>query len=193
MVRFTFLALAGTLLVAIILTERGKRGHIVVVAIVIFFAILVGLEFALQYNENVCALYCRTAPEIQSGPFNNVRTSPAGVCRSTKLQPDENTRNSIAIRQLARKRCALFDPTVGLIRDGLDSFLRFSCIQAHQVHISILQAAVELGWLGGSFFVALMGLAIHGLVPLARTKWSRQVYSLQPGILHLFEYGARAN
>jgi hypothetical protein len=166
MVRFTFLALAGTLLVAIILTERGKRGHIAVVAIVIFFAILVGLGSRYSTTK-MYAAYIVEQP-IQA----SIATTPAqalpGFADPPSCSLTINTRNSIAIRRSLARDALYLTPAVGPFGTGLDSFLRFSCIQAHQVHISILQAAVELGWLGGSFFVALMGLAIHGLVPLAR-------------------------
>jgi hypothetical protein len=43
MVRFAFVALAGSLLVAAILTEAGKRWHIAAVALAIFLAAVVGL------------------------------------------------------------------------------------------------------------------------------------------------------
>ncbi|MDO8931173.1 MAG: hypothetical protein Q7U97_02155, partial [Rhodocyclaceae bacterium] len=43
MVRFTFIALAASLFVAMILAESGKRWHVAVVGVAIFLAVVVGL------------------------------------------------------------------------------------------------------------------------------------------------------
>ena len=157
MVRHTFLALAGSMFVAIILTERGKRWHLVSVGLVIVMAIVVGLTARYNTTKLYASYIVEQTPEIRSD------TTEMPSCRLAV-----NTRNSIAIRQALAKDAIHLIPAAGWVGTGLDSFLRFSCIKAHQVHISILQAVVELGWLGGFFYVGLMGLAIHGLVPLAR-------------------------
>lgn len=157
MVRHTFLALAGSMLVAIILTERGKRWHLVSVGLVIILAIVVGQTARYNTSKLYASYIIEQTPEIRS----DATEMPS--CRLAV-----NTRNSIAIRQALARDAIHLIPTAGFVGRGLDSFLRFSCIEAHQVHISILQAAAEFGWLGGFFFAGLMGLAIHGLVPGAR-------------------------
>lgn len=165
-VRHTFLALAGSMFVAIILTERGKRWHLVSVGLVIVLAIVVGQTARYNTSKLYASYILEQTPEIRSGPSDTSEVA-AGM-PSCNLAV--NTRNSIAIRKALARDAIYLIPTAGFVGRGLDSFLRFSCIKAHQVHISILQAAVEFGWLGGFFLVALMGLAIHGLVPLARTS-----------------------
>jgi hypothetical protein len=165
MVRYTFLALASSMFVAMILAERGKRWHIAVVAGTIFLAVIGGLS-ARYSTAKIYASYileqtfetsiAKTPEKIRPG---------AGEVPSCKLAV--NTRNSIAIRQALIRDAVHLIPTAGLVGTGLDSFLEYSCIKAHQVHVSILQTAVELGWLGGLLLVTLMGLAIYGLIPLA--------------------------
>ena len=46
--------------------------------------------------------------------------------------------------------------------------MKFSCIRLTEVHNSVLQAAVEFGWLGGSLLLALIVVAAGSLFPLAR-------------------------
>ncbi|MDP1585730.1 MAG: hypothetical protein Q8M18_20105 [Bradyrhizobium sp.] len=157
MVRFTFIALAGSLFVAMILAERGKRWHVVAIGFTIFLAVVVGQSARYQ----TAMMYAGYAVEKTA----EVRTV-ASEMPSCRLAV--NTRNSIAIRQALAKDAIYLLPTAGLVGTGLDSFLRFSCIKAHQVHISILQATVEFGWLGGITFVLLIGAAFYRLFSIAK-------------------------
>ena len=166
MVRFTFLALAGSMFVALILTERGKRWHVMAVGLTICLAIAVGLSA----RHNTAKLYASYI--LEESVATSIAKKPAEALPGATEVPScgiaINARNSIAIRQALAKDAISFLPAAGPFGIGLDGFLKFSCIKAHQVHISVLQAAVEFGWLGGAFFVALIGMAIFGLVPLAR-------------------------
>jgi O-antigen ligase len=51
---------------------------------------------------------------------------------------------------------------------GLDSFMKFSCIRLTEVHNSVLQAAVEFGWFGGTLLLTVILAALGALFPLAR-------------------------
>ncbi|MFH1344565.1 MAG: hypothetical protein ABIL01_25700 [Pseudomonadota bacterium] len=152
MVRFTFIALAGSLFVAMILAERGKRWHVVAIGFTIFLAVVVGLSA----RHKTAMMYAGYAVEKTA----EVRTA-ASEMPSCSLTV--NMRNSIAIRKALARDAIYLLPTAGLVGTGLDSFMRFSCIKAHQVHISILQATVEFGWLGGISFVLLIGAALYRL------------------------------
>jgi len=46
--------------------------------------------------------------------------------------------------------------------------MKFSCIRLTEVHNSILQAAVEFGWLGGSLLFLIIVLVGSLILPLAR-------------------------
>jgi hypothetical protein len=190
MVRFTFIALAGSLFLAMMLTEGGKRWHVAVVAIAIFLAVIVGLSARYStakvyagyiFEQTVETSIVKQPMEFRAkqprgplaersmGPLAEQSMEPvAGETPIPSCRLAVNTRNSIAIRQALARDAFYLIPIAGFIGTGLDSFMRFSCIQAHQVHISILQAAAEFGWLGGAFFMLLIGLALYGLVPLAK-------------------------
>ncbi len=157
MVRFTFIALAGSLLVAMIMAESGRRWHVLAVGFTIFFAVIAGLG-ARYSTTKIYATYVLEQP-VETG---------AGATEMPSCRLTVNTRNSIAIRQALARDAMHLIPTAGLLGTGLDSFLRFSCIKAHQVHISVLQWAVEFGWLGGTFFVMLIGIVIHRVAPYAK-------------------------
>lgn len=174
MVRFTFLALAGSMFVAMILTARGKRWHVAAVGLTILLAIVIGLS--ARYNAaKMYASYILEETAETSIAKKPAETLP-GVTEVPSCSLAINTRNSIAIRQALARDAISFIPAAGPFGIGLDGFLRYSCIKAHQVHISILQAAVEFGWLGGVFFVALIGMAIFGLVPLARRNGTNRFF-----------------
>ena len=92
MVRHTFLALAGSMLVAIILTERGKRRHVVSVGLVIAMAIVVGLTARYNTTKLYASYIVEQTPEIRSD------TTEMPSCRLAV-----NTRNSSARRQALAK------------------------------------------------------------------------------------------
>ena len=65
MVRFAFLALAGSLLIAAILTEAGKRWHIAVVALALFLAAAVGLGARYSSTKVYAAYILEETVEIK--------------------------------------------------------------------------------------------------------------------------------
>jgi O-antigen ligase len=160
MVRYTFIALAGSLLLALILTEAGKRRHIVAVGLTIFFAVIFGLGARYDMAKVHAAYLLEETPE--TGAAQN---SPENM-PSCNLAVNMN--NSIAIRKALALDAVQLIPNAGLVGTGLDSFMKFSCIRALEVHNSILQMAVEFGWLGGALFVALIVVVIYQLLPFAR-------------------------
>jgi hypothetical protein len=164
MVRFTFIALAGSLLVVMILAERGKRWHIAIVGFALFLAIVVGLSARYDTAKTYAALILEQPVQIRAdGAEARADGKEIPSCHLAV-----STRNSMAIRQALARDAIYLLPTAGLVGTGLDSFMRFSCIKAHEVHVSILQATVEFGWLGGLFWALLTGLAIYRLWPLAK-------------------------
>jgi hypothetical protein len=174
MVRFTFIALAGSLFVAMILAERGKRWHVAVVGFALFLAVVVGLSARYDAAKTYAAYVLEETVEIRAGGVGT-GTGTGTQANGTEIPSCHlavNTRNSIAIRQALARDAIYLLPTAGLVGTGLDSFMRFSCITAHEVHVSILQAAVEFGWLGGLFWALLTGLAIYRLWTLAKHSGS---------------------
>jgi hypothetical protein len=155
MVRFTFLALAGTLGLAVILSKAGQRKYIVAVGFVIFFAIVAGL--AARYDKT--GLFSDYVFEQSFGDYDPDKPPSCYL----KL----NLRNSIAIRKVLAQDAFFLIPRSGWIGTGIDSFMKFSCIRLTEVHNSILQAAVEFGWLGGSLLLLVIIFAAGAIFPLA--------------------------
>jgi hypothetical protein len=156
LVRFTFIALAGSLGLATILTEAKQRKHVIAVALAILLAIAGGL-FA-RYDQ--ARVYADYAMEQPSG-FVGSEKPPSCYLKI-------NLRNSIAIRKVLVQDALFLIPKAGWIGTGLDSFMKISCIRMTEIHNSILQAAVEFGWLGGSLLLAIVIVAASSIFPLAR-------------------------
>ncbi len=156
LVRFTFIALAGSLCLAMILSEARQRKHVVTVALVILVAIAAGL--LARYDK--ARLYADYVMEQPSG-FVGLEKPPSCYLKI-------NLRNSIAIRKVLVQDAFFLIPKAGWIGTGLDSFMKFSCIRMTEIHNSILQAAVEFGWLGGSLLLAIVIIAASSIIPLAR-------------------------
>jgi hypothetical protein len=156
LVRFTFIALAGALCVATILSGARQRKHIVAIAFMILVAIAAGL--AARYHK--ASLYADYMLEQSPGDV--------GLEISPSCYLEVNIRNSIAIRKALLQDAVFLVPQSGWLGTGLDSFMKFSCIKLHEVHNSILQTAVEFGWLGGSLLLAIIVVAGSSILPQAR-------------------------
>lgn len=156
LVRFTFIALAGSLCLAAILSEARQRKYVVIIGFVLLAAIAAGL-LARHHQVRLFAGYAieRSAGEI-------------GLEKPPSCYLAVNSRNSIAIRKALAQDALFLIPRSGWFGTGLDSFMKFSCIESTEVHNSVLQATVEFGWLGGSLFVVLVVVAAGWLFPLAR-------------------------
>jgi O-Antigen ligase len=156
LVRFTFMALVGSLCLATILSEAKQRKHVVAIALVMLVAIAAGL--LARYDK--ASIYADYAMEQPSG-FVGSEKPPSCYLKI-------NLRNSIAIRKVLIQDALFLIPKAGWTGTGLDSFMKFSCIRMTEIHNSILQAAVEFGWLGGSLLLAIVIVAASSIFPLAR-------------------------
>jgi len=185
MVRFVFVALVGTLVLATYLGFWRRKNILIVVA-----AIVIGIAagfvsrstHVLRYST-----YAMGADQIDSTrtpqPENQLsrpQTAPTGVptgkqaTRSQALAPscstdaNVNMQNSIAIRKVLLYDAAFMLPSAGLFGHGLDGFMRKSCLTGHQIHNSFVQAFVEFGWLGGILFAMLVAKSWWSILKVAR-------------------------
>ena len=152
-VRFTFVAMAGSLGLAIILSEAKQRKYIIAVGLVIFAAIVTGL--AARYD--VTLMSASSMLEETSGEV--------GLEKPPSCYLNVNYRNSLSMRKALVRDALFLLPKAGWVGTGLDSFFRFSCMKSIQVHNSILQAAIEFGWLAG-------GLLTLMIITVAGSSWS---------------------
>ena len=64
--------------------------------------------------------------------------------------------NSIAIRRAILNDVVFFLPLSGFFGLGLNYFSKASCFEGYQVHNSVLQAAIEFGWIAGGALTILL-------------------------------------
>lgn len=155
LVRFTFLALACTLIVAAYFSDAERRRNVIIAGLVMGAAVSLGL---LARYEKVAYFAQFTLEERSAARMSRpslVRpgetgTQPPSCLASVDLD------NSLNIRKALIKDAVWMLPRAGPIGDGLDSFMDKSCIPLTEVHNSVLQAFVEFGWLGGALFVLLI-------------------------------------
>ena len=78
--------------------------------------------------------------------------------------PSCNTRfdlnNSIAIRRALLTDALYFLPKAGFFGFGLNSFSKMSCFEGYQIHNSVLQAAIEFGWIAGIALIVLLAFPL---------------------------------
>jgi O-Antigen ligase len=191
MVRFTFIALAGSLCLAIILAEAKQRRHVVGVALVVLIAIATGS--IARSSSNAGKIIANYVIKESTGNAEFAKRESAGDVELVKgesthdveLVNRESTHdvelvklpscylavdldNSIAIRKTILRDALVLIPSAGWIGRGLDSFMKLSCIKQTEVHSSILQAAVEFGWLGALLLFLLIVLAGSSILVAAR-------------------------
>jgi hypothetical protein len=165
LVRFMFVALIGALFLAAIVSDTKKRALVVAAtATAIVLAIAVGL-IARSDRTRVFVDYAteRTLPRDDAGSGGGADTRNAPSCHLKS-----NLENSISIRKALLQDALFLIPKAGLFGPGLDSFMKFSCIESTQVHVSFLQAASEFGWFGGAVFFLLTVISGGPLLLSAR-------------------------
>jgi hypothetical protein len=167
LVRFTFIALACTLIIAAYISNAERRRNIIIAGLVMAAAVSLGLlaryEKVAYFTE--FALEQRSAARMSKPSMvrpGATATSPPSCLASVDLD------NSLAIRKALINDALWMLPRAGPVGDGLDSFMNISCIPQTEVHNSVLQAFVEFGWFGGSFFVLLILSALVSLRHSAR-------------------------
>ncbi len=156
LVRFTFIALAGGLFVALVFSEARQRKHVFTIGVVIFVAIVAGL--GARYAK--ARIFADFATEKTRGVITWQRPPSCDLVI--------NPNNSIAIRKALTLDAIYLIPRAGPVGTGLDSFMNFSCIRNTEVHNSFLQAGVEFGWAGGILLALTAVLVWRSLAPLAR-------------------------
>ncbi|CAN7363420.1 hypothetical protein LJR220_003232 [Bradyrhizobium sp. LjRoot220] len=197
-VRFMFVALVATLMVAVVSSGTWRRNNILIVIAAIVLSIAAGLSSRSEHIARY-ATYAiggdQTAPVAAppagapaqkanqgAGPQLEPAGQPAQQAVPQQAQPlgpqnlapscssdaNVNVDNSIAIRKVLLRDMAFMLPGAGLFGHGLDAFMRVSCMKGHQVHNSALQALVEFGWLGGILFSALLATSLWSITRAAK-------------------------
>ena len=158
LVRFTFLALVGSLVIAVMFSQPRQRRYVIAMLLVVSMGIGAGLTARFAQVKRM------------SGHIFEQSQGEPGLDRPPSCYLNVNPSNSISIRKALAQDAMFLIPRSGWFGTGLDSFMTFSCIKRNTVHNSILQTFVEFGWLGGATFVVLLIAAAVPLLPLARRE-----------------------
>jgi hypothetical protein len=150
-VRFTFVAMAGSLWIAYLVSGR-RSGTAAVLGMVI---VCVGIGLAIRpHTSGIFLKYVITSAGAAERPQQPV----AGECGELD--------NSVAIRKTLLRQAVQELPSAGLFGRGLASTAQASCFKTNP-HNSVLQAVLEFGWIGGLLLVLLVGTALRQLWPAA--------------------------
>jgi len=166
MVRFTFLAIAGGLALAAFLTTPRDRKYVCTIMLVMFVAVGGGLwarsATTMKYLHH----------EIAGKPIVLASAGDAFLIPVLRnwLPGCANVDgdNSIAIRKQIYREARDTVSAAGPFGIGLDGFMRISCVPGAEVHNSVLQVTIELGWLAGVAFASLIIVSAASLLPFAR-------------------------
>jgi O-antigen ligase len=140
MVRFVFVAIVASLMVAAVTSPYRKR----VLGMVAMVCISAAIGLAAHYEATGFQLRNVTRTTLECGENNN----------------------SLTIRRILFRDAIAAMPTAGVSGHGLAWFQSMSCVGAPP-HNSFLQAIIEFGWLGGIAFVLLLATGIWRIWPLA--------------------------
>jgi len=170
LVRFVFIALVCSLLLAAALSAGRQRLHVVIIIFGVLASIAAGLW--VRYDTaKVLMSYATQETKASLTPKHSI--AAAGGTQIERLSPpscslDPNQNNSIAVRKVLLLDALYLIPKAGMFGFGFDSFVSITCIAGHQAHNSLVQAIVEFGWLGGLSLALLVGVAGWRLLPPAR-------------------------
>jgi hypothetical protein len=151
MVRFTFVAMAASALVAIVIAPGKERKYLALILVGVIGAVALGLSSRPQTSARFIAYSEALLPH----------SSPAATTQPGC--PPREAFNTIIIRQQLLLDAIRILPDAGLFGVGLGGFKARSCVEATEVHNTTVQSFVEFGWIGGLCFAALVILACVGL------------------------------
>jgi O-Antigen ligase len=164
-VRFSFVAIGAALLFALLTSPRHDRKFVATMICLMIFGVIIGniarVELAPRFSSSVSA-----AAPGQAVPSSLILISAdesvGPLSKSGENAPHKQTcpiidlQDSIAIRKQLYSDAFAVLPSAGPFGVGMDHFMSMSCIKDSQIHNTILQAAVELGWITAAVLVALL-------------------------------------
>lgn len=162
MVRFSLLALELSVLAAALLCEGAARRRVLVLAALLAVAIGAGVA-ARSGAASVYGRHLLTATGIEPvAPDARMLAPAAAGCPAIDLD------NSIAIRKQLLVDALRILPQAGPFGLGAGGFAKRSCVPGVGPHDSFVEMAADFGWLAGVLLVALVVVAGHSVMSLAR-------------------------
>jgi len=146
-VRYTFVAIGIALLAAFVVSKQRLAVAIIMAAFVV--SAVTGL--AVRHRATAASLH-----DVAVVATKGVEPGPAS-CSSD---------NTIVQRGVILREAMHLVPSAGLFGAGLSSLASISCYRMDP-HVSMLQATIDFGYIGGLAFAGLLGFALLKLWPLA--------------------------
>lgn len=173
MVRFPLVAVLGVVVIAAFLAgSRSERYGAIAIALTIVVAVGCGLaarqKFTALYMQQFAVVAERPAAQVmaEAKPSRMPAAPDPGSRDRVKCGVDLD--NSLEIRKSLLAMALQMIPQAGPFGLGLDAFQQNTCL-GMPPHNTILQTAIELGWVGGSMLMALVAAMMWRLLPIART------------------------
>ncbi|MEH2518990.1 hypothetical protein V1279_004563 [Bradyrhizobium sp. AZCC 1610] len=161
-VRFTFVALAATMVSMLLLSRRGQRQFSFAICFVIALAAGIGLASRFQTTSTYLKMV------LEPSSMMTREDSLQGALPATACLGGASAGNSFVVRKVLLRDALKAIPSSGFFGTGLASFPSMTCVPNSEPHNSFLQATIEFGWLGGLALLGLTFLALRQLVPLVR-------------------------
>ena len=171
MVRFTLIATLGATLAPAGLATTPVRRRI---AIAVALTVAVAATCGLAARHQTAAKFLRQITELADSaahlviPAANAATA-SETEEAARIRCNVDTDSSLAIRKALLNEAIAMIPQAGPFGLGLDAFARRSCL-GMPPHNTLLQATIELGWIGGALLAILFGMTALRLVPIARSN-----------------------
>jgi hypothetical protein len=174
MVRLAFIAILVSLALSALFSTPARKRQIAIVIVVTIVAIATGL-FVRSEKTIVMAGFAANGFKtlIASAMPGDVGMAATIIQTGEKRLP--SCSSSININDSIDIRLGLLRDAVELAKNsgwfgiGLGGFMKLSCIPSIEVHNSFLQAVIEFGWTGSIALLALVGIAVAYLLPLAQS------------------------
>jgi hypothetical protein len=191
-VRFTFAALGFVLLLSSLIVRKTQRSQVRIVIAALVLSVFVGIisrhnDITTQLLQEIGVAVLEKKPaRIPAGSASSAGANtadPATISYTVAahqiktvlehLGPTsaecEEADNSISMRRTLMKESFYVLPEVGPFGIGLSAFAGISCL-TRDPHNSILQAAIEFGFVGGLSLVLIILSVIRGLWVIPKNR-----------------------
>jgi hypothetical protein len=173
MVRFPLVAVLGAVVIAAFLAgSRSERYGAIAIALTIVVAIGCGLaarqKFTALYMRQFAVVAERSAAQVRAEAKPSRMPAAPDLGSRDRVKCGVDLDNSLEIRKSLLAMALQMIPQAGPFGLGLDAFQQNTCL-GMSPHNTILQTAIELGWVGGGMLVALVAAMMWRLLAMART------------------------
>jgi len=168
MVRFTLMATLGAVAIAAFVAgSRRQRLGAIAIGLTVIIAAAGGLAARHQTSVKFLRQFQAVASGVAEAAIPSAAAAGYVPATDARMACGIEVDNSLAIRKTLLAQTLTLIPEAGPFGLGLDAFEQRACL-GMSPHNAILQATIELGWVGGSALALSMMLTGWRLIPIAR-------------------------